>query len=51
MTTAEKPSVKTLGGDIGMEFGIDKRAKATFKGGKLTKIPDLDFDSNKRLRN
>ena len=38
--------VKTFSGDIKMEFGLDKCAKATFKRGRLTKTTDLHLDVN-----
>ncbi|XP_078348127.1 uncharacterized protein LOC144633190 isoform X1 [Oculina patagonica] len=38
--------VKTFSDDIKMEFGLDKCAKAAFKGGKLTETFDLQLDTD-----
>ena len=37
-------TVKKLSDDIGMKFGLDKCAKATFKRGKLTQTTSLELD-------
>ena len=42
--------VKTFSDDIRMEFGLDKRAKATFKRGKLTKTTDPDIDTVTKIK-
>ena len=36
--------VKGYSDDIGMEFGLDKCAKATFKKGKLTRAENIELD-------
>ena len=37
-------TVKKFNDDIGMSFGLDKCAKATFKRGKLTEKTSVEFD-------
>jgi len=39
-------TIKSLGGDIGMEFGLDKFAKATFKRGRLADSSNIELDVN-----
>ena len=39
-------TVKKFNDDIGMPFGLDKFAKATFKRGKLTGTASVDLDRN-----
>ena len=38
--------VKKFSDDIGMSFGLDKCAKATFKRGKLTGTTSVELDQN-----
>ena len=44
-------TVKQFSDDIGMEFGLDKCAKATFIKGKLTRTTaaELDIDTANRI--
>lgn len=42
--------VKRFSDDIGMEFGLHKCAKATFKGGKLITTNNIDLDTNNTVR-
>ena len=39
-------TVKKFSEEIGMPFGLDKFAKATFKRGKLTGTKSVDLDRN-----
>ena len=39
-------TVKKFNDDIGMSFGLDQCAKATFKRGKLTEKTSVEFDWN-----
>ena len=39
-------TIKSLSGDIGMEFGLDKCVKATFKRGQLADSSNIEFDVN-----
>ena len=44
-------TVKCFSDDIGMEFGLDKCAKATFIHGKLTKSSAISLDIDTQIRN
>ena len=44
-------TVKGFSDDIGMEFGLDKCAKATFIHGKLTKSSAISLDIDTHIRN
>ena len=39
-------TAKSFSDEIGMEFGLDKCAKATFKHGKMVKSTDVVFSDN-----
>ena len=39
-------TIKSLSGDIGMEFGLDRCAKATFKRGPLADSSNIELDVN-----
>ena len=43
-------TVKKLSDDIGMEFGLDKCAKATFKKGRLEKSSPIEIDIKTTIR-
>ena len=43
-------TVKTFSDDIGMEFGLDKCAKATFKRGKLTSTNNVRLDDDNIIK-
>jgi hypothetical protein len=43
--------VKDFSSDIGMEFGLDKCAKATFKAGKFIEADNIDLDITTVIRN
>ena len=43
--------VKAFSDDIGMEFGLDKCAKATFKSGKFIKSENVELDINTVIKN
>ena len=43
--------VKDFSDDIGMEFGLDKCAKASFKRGKFCKASNINLDTNTKIRN
>ena len=43
-------TVKTFSDDIGMEFGLDKCAKATFKKGKLVQTSSIDLDIQTKIQ-
>ena len=43
--------VKDFSDDIGMEFGLDKCATATFKHGKFQKSTNIQLDANTVIRN
>ena len=42
--------VKTFSDDIQMEYGLDKWAKATFTGGKLTETSDIQLDTDNCIK-
>ena len=44
-------TVKCFSDDIGMKFGLDKCAKATFIYGKLTKSLAISLDIDTQIRN
>ena len=41
--------VMTFSDDIGMTFGLDKCAKATFIRGKLKYTSSIELDTNKKI--
>ena len=43
-------TVNTFSNDINMEFGLEKCAKITFKGGKLTHSQNLVTDTNREIQ-
>ena len=43
--------VKDFSNDIGMEFELDKCAKASFKRGKFCKASNINLDTNTKIRN
>ena len=43
-------TVKKFSDDIGMEFGLDKRAKATFIRGRLTSTSDIILNEDTSIR-
>ena len=44
-------TVKKFSDDIGMSFGLDKCAKATFARGKMIKAPNVKLDNDNVIRN
>ena len=42
--------VKRISDDIGMEFGLDKCAKVTFKRGKIISASNIDLDINTTIK-
>jgi hypothetical protein len=49
-TEEEFQTVKTLGDDINMEFGLEKCAKIVLKKGKLFHSQNLIFDINREIQ-
>ena len=43
-------TLKKFSDDIGMEFGLDKRAKATFIRGRLTSTSDIILNEDTSIR-
>ena len=43
-------TVKQFSDDIGMEFGLDKCVKATFRKGKLTSTTPVELDIGTTIR-
>ena len=43
-------TVKTFSDDINREFGLEKCAKITSKGGKLTLLQNLVIDTNREIQ-
>ena len=43
-------TVKSFSDDINMEFGLEIRAKITFKRGKLTHLQNLVIDTNRVIQ-
>ena len=44
-------TIKSFSDDIGMEFGLDKCAKATFKRGRLADSSNIELDVNTIIQN
>ena len=42
--------MKQFSDDIGMEFGLDKCVKATFRKGKLTSTTSVELDIDTTIR-
>ena len=46
----EIQTLKNFSDDINIEFGLEKCAKITFKGGKLTHLQNLVIDTNREIQ-
>ena len=43
--------VKNFSDDIGVEFGLDKYAKDSFKWGEFSKLSNFSLETNTKIRN